>query len=59
MRPDQDFLLYPLATAEMPACPSCARPLAIMLHEARKNRPDISTYICEACARSERFVCNE
>jgi hypothetical protein len=57
MRSDQDFLLYPLASAESPTCPGCGRPMEVVLHEARENLPDFSTFGCVACARSERFVC--
>jgi hypothetical protein len=57
MRSDQDFLLYTLASAESPACPGCGRPMEVVLHEVRENRPDFSTFGCVACARSERFVC--
>ena len=59
MRSNQDFLLYPLATADLPVCPGCGRPLAIAVHEVRENLPDFSTYICHGCARSERFVCEQ
>jgi transposase-like protein len=59
MKADQDLLLYPLATAEMPTCPACGSPMAIVLHEARENRPDFSTFRCDDCARSEKFVCEE
>ena len=31
MRSNQDFLLYPLATADLPVCPVCGRPLAILV----------------------------
>jgi hypothetical protein len=54
---DLDFLLYPLATDDRPDCPECGKPMAIAVHEARSDdRPDFSTFRCQACARSERFV---
>ena len=56
MRVDQDFLLYPLATEEEPHCPACGKPMMIAVHEARHDLPDFSTFRCQACARSERFV---
>ena len=59
MKTDQDLLLYPLITAEMPTCPACGSPMAIALHETRKNLPDFSTFRCDGCARSEKFVCEE
>jgi hypothetical protein len=34
---DQDFLLYPLASAEWPACRGCGRPMEVVLHEARET----------------------
>jgi transposase-like protein len=59
MNVDQDLLLYPLATAELPSCPACGCAMAIVLHEARDKGPDFSTFRCEECSRSERFVCEE
>ena len=56
MKPDQDFLLYPLATDEQPECPACGKPMTVAMHEARIDRPDFSTFRCPACMRSERFV---
>jgi len=56
MRTDQEFLLYPLATEERPACPGCGEPMLVAMHEARDDRPDFSTFRCPACTRSERFV---
>ena len=53
----EDFLLYPLANEDQPNCPACGKPMAIVLHEARVNRPDFSTYQCSECQRTERFVC--
>jgi predicted RNA-binding Zn-ribbon protein involved in translation (DUF1610 family) len=55
-RSDLDFLLYPLATEEVPTCPECGALMTIALHEARDDRPDFSTFRCPACTRSERFV---
>jgi hypothetical protein len=57
MKTDQDLPLYPLTTADLPTCPGC--PMVIALHEVRKNSPDFSTYRCDYCARSEKFVCEE
>jgi transposase-like protein len=56
---DQDFLLYPLATADLPNCPACGGHMVVALHEVRDKRPDFSTFRCDACARSERYVCEE
>jgi hypothetical protein len=56
MSTDQDFLLYPLGTEEQPECPGCGKPMTIALHEARSDRPDFSTFRCQGCTRSERFV---
>jgi hypothetical protein len=56
MRADQDFLLYPLATEEEPCCPACGKPMTMALLEARTDPPDFSTFRCQACTRSERFV---
>jgi transposase-like protein len=56
MRTDQDFLLYPLGTEDQPHCPACGKPMTLALHEARTDRPDFSTFRCQACTRSERFV---
>jgi hypothetical protein len=39
MRSDQDFLLYPLASAGSPACPGCGRPMEVVLHKARETSP--------------------
>jgi hypothetical protein len=39
MKADQDLLLYPLTTAEIPTCPACGSLMAIVLHEAKENRP--------------------
>jgi hypothetical protein len=39
MKADQDLLLYPLTTAEIPTCPACGSLMAIVLHEASENRP--------------------
>ena len=55
-RSDLDFLLYQLATEEVPTCPECGALMTIVLHEARDDRPDFSTFRCPACTRSERFV---
>jgi hypothetical protein len=41
-RSDLDFLLYPLATEEVPTCPECGALMTIALHEARDDRPDFS-----------------
>jgi hypothetical protein len=59
MRVDQDFLLYPLATADLPTCPACGGHMVVALHEVRDNLPDFSSFRCDACARSERYVCEE
>jgi predicted RNA-binding Zn-ribbon protein involved in translation (DUF1610 family) len=59
MKTDQDLLLYPLTTADLPTCPGCGSPMVIALHEVRKNSPDFSTYRCDYCARSEKFICEE
>jgi hypothetical protein len=56
MKTDQDFLLYPLATEDQLNCPECGKPMAIALLEARNDRPDFSTFRCQCCKRSERFV---
>jgi transposase-like protein len=56
MRTDQDFLLYPLATEEQPSCSACRKPMTIATHEARSDHPDFSTFRCQDCKRSERFV---
>jgi hypothetical protein len=56
MRTDQEFLLYPLGTEEQPTCPACGKSMTIALHEARGDRPDFSTFRCQTCTRSERFV---
>ena len=53
---DLDFLLYPLATEEMPKCPECGAPMTFAVLEAREDSPDFSTFRCAACQRSERFV---
>jgi hypothetical protein len=37
---DQDFLLYPLATADLPNCPACGGHMVVALHEVRDKRPD-------------------
>ena len=59
MKTDQDFLLYPLATAGPLDCPACGRPMEIVLHEARENCPDFSRFKCTGCKRSETFICEE
>jgi transposase-like protein len=53
---DLDFLLYLLATDEMPRCPECGAPMTIAVLEARADGPDFSTFRCPACQRTERFV---
>jgi tRNA(Ile2) C34 agmatinyltransferase TiaS len=53
---DLDFLLYPLATEELPKCPECGTLMTISLLEAQADGPDFSTFRCTACQRSERFV---
>jgi hypothetical protein len=44
-RTDLDFLLYPLATEEHPACPACGTPMTIAVREARGDRPDFSIQV--------------
>jgi transposase-like protein len=56
---DLDFLLYPLANYEMPECPECEAPMAMVLLEVRRDRPDFSTFQCPACRRSERFAIDD
>jgi predicted RNA-binding Zn-ribbon protein involved in translation (DUF1610 family) len=56
---DLDFLLYPFANYDMPECPECGAPMAILLLEARKDGPDFSTYRCPDCQRSERFAIDD
>jgi transposase-like protein len=59
VKADQDFLLYPLATGGPLNCSACRRPMEIVLHEARENRPDFSRFRCTGCKRSETFICEE
>jgi transposase-like protein len=58
MRPrtDLDFLIYPLAMEEVATCPACGAPMTVAVYEARDNCPDFSTFRCEACMRTEKFV---
>jgi hypothetical protein len=53
---DLDFLLYPLATDEMPRCPECGALMTIAELEAREESTDFATLRCAACQRTERFV---
>lgn len=56
MRPEQAFC----HTQSLgPICRGRGRPMAIVLHEAREKPPYFSTFNCDACAPSERFVCDE
>jgi hypothetical protein len=59
MRSNQDFLLYPLGNGGFARCPDRGHPLAIAVYEGRETLPDFSTYIRDACDRSERFVCEQ
>ena len=59
MRSDADFLLYPLATADLTSCPACGGQMAVALRKVRDNLPDFSTLRCDSCARTERYVCEE
>jgi len=38
---------------------ACGCAMVIVLHEARDKGSDFSTFRCEECSRSERFVCEE
>jgi hypothetical protein len=56
MRPEQDHLPYPIATADLPGSrPSDGDRSA----RGQGKLPDFSTFKCDACAPSERFVCDE
>jgi hypothetical protein len=56
---DEGFLLYPLDTGEDPACLGCGAIMKVVGHEVRETKPDFITFRCEACGRSEKFVCDE
>ncbi|MBV9559774.1 MAG: hypothetical protein JOY90_04820 [Bradyrhizobium sp.] len=59
MAHDQELLLYPLDTGEDPACLGCGQIMKLFSHEAREGKPDIVTFRCAQCSRSERFLCDE
>ena len=59
MPSDQDFLLYSLDTGVDPACLGCGTIMKVVGHEVRETKPDFITFRCEACGRSEKFVCDE
>lgn len=56
MRTEQELLFYPLATEKNPICPACGKLMTVSLHEARADSPDFSSFRCQGCSRSERFV---
>jgi predicted RNA-binding Zn-ribbon protein involved in translation (DUF1610 family) len=56
---DQDFLLYPLDAGEDPICPGCGMTMMLAAAEVRENEPDLLTFRCDRCGRSERLVCEE
>jgi hypothetical protein len=56
---NQDFLLHPLATADLPVCPGCGRPLAIAVHEVRENSLIVQlTSAMRVIVRSDLFASN-
>jgi hypothetical protein len=56
MRPDPDILLYPLDTGEDPACPACGQVMRLFADEVLEAEPDILTFRCGRCGRSERLI---
>jgi hypothetical protein len=59
MRPDQEFLLYPLDTGEDPLCPRCRHTMLLAPHEVREGKPDFLTFRCQRRGRSEKSVCED
>jgi hypothetical protein len=59
MRPDQDFLLYPLDTGEDPSCLSCGAIMTLAAREAQEGKQGFMTFRCEKCGRTEKFIVDE
>jgi hypothetical protein len=56
MQPDRDVLLYPLDTGEDPVCPACGQVMRLFADEVIETKPDILTFRCDRCGRSERLI---
>jgi hypothetical protein len=59
MARDQEYLLYPVDTGDDPRCPSCGEVMKLFSHDAREDKPDILTFSCARCERSERLLCEK
>ena len=58
---DQEYLLYPLYDGGDPLCPACQQPMEMLTFDACGNapHPDVITFLCQRCSRSERFLVDE
>lgn len=56
MQPDPNILLYPLDTGEDPVCPVCGQVMRLFADEVLETEPDILTFRCDRCGRSERLL---
>jgi predicted RNA-binding Zn-ribbon protein involved in translation (DUF1610 family) len=57
MTTDQEYLLYPLDTGQDPVCPRCGQVMLLASDEVREGKPDLLTFRCDRCGRSEKLVC--
>jgi hypothetical protein len=57
MQSGRQFLLYPLDTGKDPVCPTCRQVMRLFAGEVPENEPDILTFRCDRCGRSERYIC--
>jgi hypothetical protein len=53
MQCGQEFLLDPLDTGQDPACRQVMR---LFADEVPEKQPDILTFRCDRCGRSERLI---
>jgi hypothetical protein len=56
MQCGQQFLLYPLDTGQDPVCPACRQVMRLFADEVLEKEPDILTFRCDRCGRSERLI---
>ena len=52
----EDLLLYPLMTEDHPVCPRCSSPLVLVGFQGERGKPDLSSFRCPDCGRSETFA---
>lgn len=56
---DNEFLFYPIDTGEDPACLGCGKVMVMAGHEIRQGKPDLISFRCDRCARTEKFISEE